>query len=158
MQTDALLQRDGDLTPFLTIERTHPTTPTPFTHEAIPEPIRSTFVEAQRLLFNTHWTAAAITCRRVVELLVDHQDVPRTGSLQQRIPLLPVPDCLKGWAHLVRRFGNLAVHAEERVTQAEAEEAIELTRHLLEYLYILPDRVRHLQARFHREPPILSRS
>ncbi|TAJ21572.1 MAG: DUF4145 domain-containing protein [Dehalococcoidia bacterium] len=115
-----------------------------------PDTIRPALAEVALCRAAGAVTAAALACRRAVELIV--QDLgEKEGGLRARISRLKVTDDLKRIADGIRLVGDEAAHpaSEEwgKVTAQDVEAIEELALELVRQLYITPERVRRLAAR-----------
>jgi len=84
--------------------------------------------------------------RRTLEMVTKEQAPEKSGSsLYERIEYLAsigkLTPALRDWAHALRVLGNEALHDVADMTQSEAEQAHDLTRFILIYLYTLPRQV-----------------
>ncbi len=123
---------------------------------AVPEPIRQAFDEARRCFSAGAFTASAIMCRKSVEgLCADKNATGRT--LAERLKSLRenqvVETRLFAWADELRLWGNDAAHdVAVTIGKADAEDLLEFTRALMEYVYTFGGRFEQFQARRTRRP------
>ena len=123
----------------------------PYSHPAIPQDIRTSFVALQKVLLmmeDSPWMAIS-SCRTILEKAV--KDLGGTGSiLIHRIKDLQDKGWLAGilveWAETIRLLGNNATHDAEG-TFAEAKELVEFTKLFLQYMYEFPAAVKELRQK-----------
>lgn len=127
--------------------------PSPEVNPAVPSGIAATFREAHHTMENGSFLAAALMCRRVLELLCKHFKV-KGVNLKQQIDALHaagvVDDRLRAWAHVLRDDGNSAAHDEDadtNITAEDARELVDFTDAILEYVFVLRARFDAFQAR-----------
>ncbi|OZI79892.1 DUF4145 domain-containing protein [Bordetella genomosp. 2] len=111
-----------------------------------PEAVQKAFVQADEALKRKHWDSAVAMDRRALELSTKTiaPDLAKL-TLYKRIEELAknhkiTPD-LQAWAHGLRVVGNDALHEIDGVDEMEANQAHELTRYMLIYLFTLPTEV-----------------
>jgi hypothetical protein len=106
-------------------------------------------------VFNVReWTAAAVLCRRLLEgvaktlLPEDKRDINLYRQLQSlpdyrdlKAPILTLADA-------IRKGGNLGAHfdLEKEPNEETVTLMLDLLDYLLEYLFILPERIEHLHS------------
>jgi hypothetical protein len=137
----------GNLEEFIFVKAVFPEIKTPFNHPAIPDDIGKCFVDTQNLFYQGFFTQTVINCRMTLELIVVHID---GKTLCEQIDKMNIPIPMKELAHLIRLFGNVAVHVKDTISKEDADEVIEFTKLLVEYLYILPHRVNLLKSNLHK--------
>lgn len=105
----------------------------------VPQSIRAAFDEARRCIQAGAYTASAIMCRKVAEgVCVAHG--MKKGNLAASLRSLAEGGVLEtrmlGWADHLRLYGNDAAHdVEIQIEQAEAEDLLDFTRALVEYVF-----------------------
>lgn len=100
----------------------------------------------------THWNSAAVQCRRLLEGITQQilPEEDRKINLYKRIPKLPEYIDLKipivSIAHFIRKLGNLGAHydSEREPDEQIVTQMLDLLDYFLEYLFILPNRISHL--------------
>lgn len=111
----------------------------------VPVQIARNFVQAKDAEARTHWEAAGMAYRRVLELTMKDKGPTLKGSLKDRIDKLAdagklTPD-IKDWAHSIRDLGNDATHEETEPSPDDIADLAAFTRVTLEYLYTMPAKV-----------------
>jgi hypothetical protein len=126
----------------------------PRVEEGVPKTVALGFIEAAKCFDAEAFCACATMCRRVVQAVV--VDMGGKGkTLNEQINSLAdshvITPSLCGWAHEVRVIGVAGAHADvaNDVGKADAHDALEFTRSLLEHVYVMPAMI----ARRRRESP-----
>lgn len=118
---------------------------------AVPEAIRRCFNEAQQCYFNHLHTAASVMCRRALDMTCEEQGLTN-GGLKGRIDQLRekniINEALHEWAHALREFGNEGAHVyDPNISAADAQDALSLTKALVEYVYAMRKQYELFKAR-----------
>jgi hypothetical protein len=118
---------------------------------SVPESIRKCFQEA-RECFRAHaHTATALMCRRTLEAIAkDHGVEERNlaSSLNSMRDRGIIENRLFDWGEALRLVGNEAAHQVDRAVHGQdAQDVLEFTNALLEYLYTFRDRFDAFQKR-----------
>ncbi len=126
------------------IIRVFPNPKKPYSHPSIPEKIRELFADVQELLRQRRNPALIIgACRSILDVATKELGA-KEGSLYERIEELykshVITKPLKDWAHILRRYGNKAIH-EIEADYKEAEELVEFTKLFLIMTFELPARI-----------------
>jgi uncharacterized protein YbaR (Trm112 family) len=115
----------------------------PVLRGVIPPNIGATFLEAHRCYTDAAaYTACAILCRRTLEGICADFGATK-GNLQSKLETLKSNGIIDGRIHewadgLLRDLGNDAAHEIDTViSKADAEHALEFTKAILEYIYVL---------------------
>ena len=104
-------------------------------------------LKVQRISSN----ACAVLARRTLEAILTHENA--TGdTLMLKVDSLVkserIPRLLADVAHLGRQIGNLGAHFEKgEATNEDVAVMLEFLETILEYLYVIPDRVAFVKAR-----------
>lgn len=125
----------------------------------ISEPLKRDYLSALTT-YNIHeWNSAVVMCRRALEritkLSIPESEQGKTlyqnlGKLPKHIDLVaPLTELMKQ----VKDSGNLGAHvdAETEPDQELASLTIELVEFLLDYLYILPSKIKSLEQRMQEQ-------
>lgn len=138
-------------------DRIHYVTMYPFgstdVDEELPEDVVTPFKEALSSVSAKNWNAAVVMCRRALEEAVSEQGA--TGNnLQAKIEDLAqtgrLTPAIQEWAHQTRLGGNLGAHGsptKKWADQTDAEEIIEFSRSIFQYVYVLPEQVAQRRKR-----------
>ncbi|MFT8354088.1 MAG: DUF4145 domain-containing protein [Gluconobacter japonicus] len=125
--------------------------------DLLPENVRQVMKEAEEALNAVSPRIARGCFRTVLDVATQHiiQENPnclearssnRPMNLSTRLDFLTAQNLLnptlKEWAHNVRGITNNDVHTAEPATPQEAQEIAEITRMILNYLFVMPERVR----------------
>lgn len=118
---------------------------------SVPQTIREGFQEARDCFRSHAHTATALMCRRTLEAIArDHAVEERTlaVSLKAMRDRGVIENRLYDWAEALRLVGNEAAHQVDRsVGGQDAQDVLEFTNALLEYLYTFRDRFDAFQKR-----------
>ncbi len=126
------------------ITRKFPEPKEPYSHPSIPEKIRKLFSDVQKLLKTAETPALVVgACRSVLDAATKELGA-REGNLYERIEELYkqhiITEPVKEWAHILRRYGNKAIH-EIEASYEDAEELVEFTKLFLIITFELPARI-----------------
>jgi len=118
---------------------------------SVPNGIRECFEEARDCFRSHAHTATALMCRRTLEAVArDHSINQRTlaAALQAMRDNGIIESRLFDWAEALRLVGNEAAHDVQRAIHGQdAQDVLEFTNALLEYLYTFRDRFNAFQKR-----------
>jgi Domain of unknown function (DUF4145) len=126
---------------------------------SIPETLRPAFESSRRVLLVGEWNAAAVMCRRTLEGITKEK-LPkelRDKPLAEQLRLLPehvdLGQPIKEIGDALKEGGNLAAHfdLEREADEPLATEMVELLEYLIEYLFIVPARLRSLETQLARD-------
>ena len=113
--------------------------------EAVPDDIASLYAEARRACSTSAYTAAVLTCRKILMNIAVAQGAEEGLSFMAYVEYLSaqgyVPPGGEGWVDHIRRKGNDANHEIQLMRRADAEELISFTEMLLKFIYEFPSRV-----------------
>lgn len=90
-----------------------------------------------------------LSLRRTLEIICKQQGETK-GDLIDKVKKLAdkgiLPSVLKNVSHILRIFGNAAAHGDEVVfTKTQIEHLIEFTETIIDYIYILPEKLERLK-------------
>ena len=121
---------------------------------SVPTNIRDGFQEARDCFRAAAYTATALMCRRTLEAIARYHDVnERTlaASLRAMKDRGIIETRLFEWAEALRLVGNEAAHdVVAGIHGQDAQDAVEFTNALLEYLYTFRDRFEAFKVRRQR--------
>jgi hypothetical protein len=116
-----------------------------------PENIQQAFSEAYICYRNRAYTAAAILCRKTLEGICKAHDVGERNlmaSLNKMKETGLIDERLHEWSDALRHAGNAAVHdVEVTVSQADAQDILEFTNAILDYLFSYRERFENFKSR-----------
>lgn len=124
--------------------------------ENVPAQIYAASYEASKCLNASAFLATAVMCRRTIEAIVKDQGADKATSLAAAIKSLvaekSLPSAMGALADLVRLVGNIGAHASrEEVTREQAHDMFNLTRTLIDALYVTPGKVSDMRQRLDSE-------
>jgi Domain of unknown function (DUF4145) len=107
----------------------------------IPAELRRSFAEATRCQESGNYLATALMCRRTLEGMCAHH-IGKVRNLSAGLKELHkkrvIDDRLFEWASALREDGNLAAHdLSARMTKEDAEDLIDFSEALLDYVFVL---------------------
>jgi hypothetical protein len=115
---------------------------------SVPKPIAASYLEARRCLRGQNFTAAALMCRRTIEIVCKHfnasgRDLDK--KLHDLKVRLVIDERMHGWAdRVLRHLGNKGAHdAEDEIKADDAADAVEFTKAIVWHLFVF-------EAAFHR--------
>ncbi len=118
---------------------------------AFPKSITAAYNEARRCFRCRAYTATAVMCRKTVEgICAEHSVAERNlaASLQKMRDSGVIDARLFQWAEELRLSGNEAAHGVEvTFSQEDAQDILEFTRALLEYIFTFRERFERFQQR-----------
>jgi hypothetical protein len=118
---------------------------------SVPEAIRECFQEARDCFRAGAHTATALMCRRTLEAVAREHGVAErslAATLQVMKDRGIIEARLLDWAQALRVVGNEAAHEVERaVPGQDAQDALDFTSALLEYMYTFRDRFEAFKRR-----------
>lgn len=122
-----------------------------FSDSSLPKPIKDSY-EAALKTRNIDGAVCLIAIRRVLEIVCKLNNA-KGNNLEKMIENLAlegiIPAQLKNASHLMRLFGNSAVHDNEfNISDNDIGAMMQLVKNILEYLYIIPRKIEHLQKHF----------
>jgi HEPN domain-containing protein len=135
---------------WTTAERLWPTPSLTDVGPAIPEAARRDIKDAQKCLSHGIYSAAAVLCGRALERLIKEKagnhmigkgiaELKAKGIIDQR---------LFDWAEALRKERNIGAHAsEEDTTKENAQDIIDFTIAIFDYVYTLSEKYEKYVAR-----------
>ncbi|WP_457356266.1 DUF4145 domain-containing protein [Roseateles sp. P5_D6] len=123
--------------------------------ERLAEPLKRAYRSAVNVVRVQEWNAAAVTCRRLLEGITKTALPAKLQKevLAKQIEALPkhvdLGKPLLDLASAVRKGGNLGAHfsLEEEATEEVATLILDLCEDLIEYLFVLPERIDELNVK-----------
>jgi len=123
--------------------------------DRLPEPLKRAYRSAVNVVRVQEWNAAAVTCRRLLEGITKTAlpEKLQKDVLAKQIEALPkhvdLNKPLLDLAGAVRKGGNLGAHfsLEEEATEEVATLILDLCEDLIEYLFVLPERIDELNIK-----------
>lgn len=118
----------------------------------IPEPIRNSYKEALSCFNRAKaYTATAILCRKTLEGMCSEYGFDK-GNLPTRLQKLRdkgvIESRLYEWADMLRLFGNDAAHdVNVTISKKDAEDILEFTHAILEYVFTFQDKFEKFKQR-----------
>lgn len=120
-------------------------------NQRLPEPIKSTYLEAISCFKAKAYTATAIMCRKTLEgICAEHgiKDINLVRSLKALKDKGIIENRLYEWADALRISGNEAAHdVNVTISPEDARDILEFTNALLEYLFTFRDRFEQFKQR-----------
>lgn len=115
---------------------------------SVPKSVSKAFKSVLKTKFQD-LSICAIAIRRTLEFIC--KDNNATGNtLYEKINSLKtngiLPSMLVDLSDLLRRIGNIGAHDDTEFNNHQIEELIDLTKILIEYIYILPKRIKRIQS------------
>lgn len=120
--------------------------------DSLPESVSQPYCEASQAYRVQLYDSCAVMCRKCVEA-VCHEYGETKGVLAERLTRLMnkgvIDKAIFDWANELRLVGNVAAHIEptDRITQPDAEDALEFVRMMLLYIFELHVRFQTFQGR-----------
>lgn len=133
------------------VERVWPTPATTEISSSIPDRARRDIKDAQKCLSHGIYSAAAVLCGRALERLVKE----KTGEnhmigrgLKVLLEKGAIDQRLYDWAEALRKERNIGAHAsEEDTTKENAQDVIDFTIAIFDYIYTLAEKYEKYVAR-----------
>ncbi len=120
---------------------------------AIPVSIRKEY-ETTLSVQGISSNACAVMARRTLEAIAQYEKAPGktlSDKVDNLLKFDRIPRLLADVAHLGRQIGNLGAHFdEEDVTEIDIEIMLEFLESILEYLYVIPEKVDVVKARLNK--------
>jgi HEPN domain-containing protein len=133
-----------------TAERLWPTPSVAEVGQAIPEAARRDIKDAQKCLSHGIYSAAAVLCGRALERLIKEKaSVNMIGKGLAELKSKGVIDeRLFSWAEALRKERNIGAHAsDEDTTKENAQDIIDFTIAIFDYVYTLSEKYQRYLAR-----------
>jgi hypothetical protein len=113
--------------------------------DSVPDDIATLYDEARNAFSVGAYTAAVLTCRKILMNIAVAQGAKEGESFLSYVEHLAdagyVPPHGKGWVDHIRRKGNEANHEIRVMSREDAEELISFLEMLLKFIYEFPARV-----------------
>lgn len=121
----------------------------------LPDVVAKEYLAALKVQ-NISANACAVLVRRTLEVICKHENA-NGRTLVEKINNLIRSDCipprLAELAHLGRKIGNLGAHVEgDYVTDEDVATLLDFVETILEYLYIIPQKIATVKARLDKTP------
>lgn len=117
----------------------------------VPSPLRRSFREAISCQESGLFLATALMCRRTLECVcIHHLGAVRnlSSALEKLHEANVIDDRLFEWANALRDDGNLAAHdLEVQISAKDAEDLVDFTEAILDYVFVLRDRFEEYKKR-----------
>ena len=144
---EPILLRDDEISPAAQV---FPAPERPLSR-SVPQPIRECFQEARDCLRTHAHTATALMCRRTLEAVAKDHGVEE-ANLATAIRAMREQGIIEArlfeWAEALRLVGNEAAHDVNRLIHGQdAQDVVEFTNALLEYLYTFRDQFEAFKQR-----------
>jgi len=122
--------------------------------KSVPEEIRGTYNEAKKVI-NISPDAFSVLIRKALEYLC-HNQGEKEYNLKKMLDKLVekriIPRNLAQMTEAIRLIGNIGAHASSsKISGNEAKVIDEFFVAIIEYVYIAPEKIRHLQDRLDRK-------
>lgn len=123
--------------------------------DQLPRIVHASFLEASRCLNAAAPIATVVMCRRTIEAIIKDQGSSKRTlieGIKDLVATKTLPSSLGALADVVRVVGNVGAHAsDDLVEQAQAREMYDLTKALVDAIYITPHRVAGIRQKFDAE-------
>jgi hypothetical protein len=133
-----------------TAERLWPTPSVAEVGPAIPEAARRDIKDAQKCLSHGIYSAAAVLCGRALERLIKEKgsaDTIAKGLAELKAKGV-IDERLFSWAEALRKERNIGAHAsDEDTTKENAQDIIDFTIAIFDYVYTLSEKYERYVAR-----------
>ena len=110
----------------------------------LPDTVEALYDEARRCMSASAYTAAVLTCRKLLMNIAVQQHAEPNQSFVRYVEFLKdhgwVPPNATGWVELIRTRGNEATHEVRLMERPEAEQLLSFLELLLTFMYELPAR------------------
>lgn len=118
---------------------------------SVPEASQRDIKDAQKCIAHGIYSAAAVLCGRALERLVKDR-APDSKTLAQGLATLKATGIIDArlgeWADALRKERNIGAHAsDEEVTKANAQDVLDFTVAIFEYVYVLTEKYSQFMAR-----------
>lgn len=117
---------------------------------AVPEAARRDIKDAQKCISHGIYSAAAVLCGRALERLIkekvgNHMIAKGLGELRAKGV---IDQRLSDWADALRKERNIGAHAsDEDTTKENAQDILDFTAAIFDYVYTLSDKYEKYKAR-----------
>ena len=122
----------------------------------VPAEIADAYREAKACFRGKSYQATAVMCRRAMDLICHHLG-EKKGTLEEKLLVLKKQGDLEertfNWANeVLRPTGNQGAHGWVPVSREDAQDAVEFTRAIIEYLFMFVLAFDRFQARHPKKP------
>ncbi len=117
---------------------------------AVPEAARRDISDAQKCIGHGIYSAAVVMCGRALERLVKEKVTGKTlaEGLSELKAKGVIDERLSQWAAALRRERNIGAHAsDEEVSKENAQDVVDFTLAIFEYVYTLTQKYDEFMAR-----------
>ena len=126
----------------------------PQTDESIPTEVADDYIESIKCLDVGAFKASVVMSRRAIQSSALKLGIKK-GKLRDQVDELHakklIPNSVKEWAHEIRLTGNIGAHPDEDllqdVTKEDAEELVRFVEEYMNYVYVMPARVKAQRTR-----------
>jgi DNA-directed RNA polymerase subunit RPC12/RpoP len=112
---------------------------------SLPKDVAALYDEARRSMTVNSFTAAVLTCRKLLMHLAVEKGAPDGKTFLEYVEYLSdkgyVPPDGKGWVDHIRKKGNEANHRIKIMLEADAKDLIGFSEMLLKFVYEFPAKV-----------------
>jgi hypothetical protein len=113
--------------------------------DSLPPDVEALYDEARNCVTVNSFTAAVLTCRKLLMHLAVEKGAPEGKSFLHYVEYLAdkgyVPPEGKGWVHHIRNKGNEANHEIKIMLKPDAQDLIAFSEMLLKFVYEFPAKV-----------------
>jgi hypothetical protein len=135
----------GKPTYFDANDKQHPGAPFGNDVQSLPPDVAALYDEARECMTVNSFTAAVLTCRKLLMHLAVEKGAPTNKSFLDYVDYLAqkgyVPPDGKGWVDLIRTKSNEANHEIKIMPEVDAKDLIAFSEMLLKFVYEFPAKV-----------------
>jgi Domain of unknown function (DUF4145) len=140
----------GKPTYFNEADKQYPGAPFGNAVKSLPFNVAALYDEARNCMTVNSFTAAVLTCRKLLMHLAAEKGAPTGKSFLEYVEFLSqkgyVPPDGRGWVDHIRQKGNEANHEIKIMAEADAKDLIAFSEMLLKFVYEFPAKVPSPQA------------
>ena len=116
----------------------------------VPEKINTAFIAALKSR-HVDLSICLLSLRRTLEMICKDKGVEK-GTLGKKLNKMVemgiIPSVLDSASYIVKQLGNEAAHADDVIhTETDANNAIEFIEQIINYIYVLPARIKKIQSK-----------
>jgi len=120
--------------------------------EGIPDDIRIDYFESCKCYAIKAYNATVVMCRRALQNIAIDKGAKKSDDLYIQLDHLRNKNIIQGIlydvARQIRTIGNDGAHPENaKVTEEDAKEINDFTWQIIEYIYLMPNRVNKIKAK-----------
>ncbi|MCH7923527.1 MAG: DUF4145 domain-containing protein [Nitrospinae bacterium] len=120
----------------------------------IPQLVRDSLLEARKCLRATANKSCAVMCGRALEGIFTEYKITR-GSFQSKLKTLLdkgyIDKRIYEWGDAIREKRNIGAHAtEERISKQDAQDVLEFTQAICEYVFVLAKKFDNFKERIQK--------